>query len=54
MPDLGAYAPHVLAAYGITLTLIAGLVALSWRRSERVRRTLSDLETTRRRASHER
>ena len=30
MPDLGRYAGTVLGAYGVTLALIALLVAVSW------------------------
>ena len=35
MPELGRYAVHVLASFGVTLVLLGGLVALSvarWRR----------------------
>ena len=35
IPELGRYAVHVLAAYGVTVLLLGGLVALSvarWRR----------------------
>ena len=38
MPELGRYAATVLAAYGVTLALLAGLVAASLWRSARVRR----------------
>ena len=40
MPDLGKYAAEVLAAYGATILLLAGLVWMTWARSRRVRRAL--------------
>jgi len=40
MPDLGKYAAEVLAAYGATILLLAGLVWMTWARSNRVRRAL--------------
>ena len=50
IPDLGRYAATVLAAYGVTLGLLAGLVAVSLWRGARVRRRLAILEA--RRADH--
>ncbi len=44
MPALGQYAGTVLAAYGVTLALLAGLVAVSLRRAERLRRALAETE----------
>jgi heme exporter protein D len=44
MPALGDYAGTVLAAYGVTLALVAGLVAASLRRAARVRRALAEVE----------
>lgn len=44
MAGLGAYAGTVLAAYGVTLALLAGLVALSSLRARRVRRALARIE----------
>jgi heme exporter protein D len=44
MPDLARYAGTVLGAYGVTLGLIALIVALSWERSVRVRRRLTEIE----------
>ena len=44
MPDLGKYAVEVLAAYGVTLGLIAVLVWASVARSRRVRRALEAAE----------
>ncbi len=47
MPDLGAYAIPVLAAYGVTLALLGGLVATSLTRAARVRRALAEAEAAR-------
>ena len=44
MPDLGKYAAEVLLAYGVTLTLLAGIVAISIARYRRMRQTLEDAE----------
>jgi len=44
MPDLGGYAAAVLGAYGVTLGLLAGLIARSLLRSARVRRALAEAE----------
>jgi heme exporter protein D len=44
MPDLGPYMAEVLAAYGASLALIAGLVVSSLVRSARVRRRLEEAE----------
>lgn len=44
IPDLGKYAVTVLSSYGVTLVLLAGLVALSWARHQRVRRALQQAE----------
>lgn len=44
MPDLGQYAFEVLAAYGISLALIAGLIGVSWRRYTHVRAALKKIE----------
>tara|TARA_Y100001933_G_scaffold221676_1_gene231686 strand:- start:1473 stop:1631 length:159 start_codon:yes stop_codon:yes gene_type:complete len=49
IPDLGKYAVPVLASYGVSLLLIAGLVWASLRRSARVRRALEDVEGRRKR-----
>jgi heme exporter protein D len=48
IPDLGKYAGTVLGAYGITLVLLAAIIATSWHRSSRARRDLRRLETSRR------
>lgn len=44
MPDLGKYADIVLWAYGVTLLLIAVLVAVSVWQSTRTRIRLQDIE----------
>ncbi|WP_045389634.1 heme exporter protein CcmD [Falsirhodobacter sp. alg1] len=44
MPDLGKYADAVLAAYGISLCLLAAVIALSWIQSTRMRRRLEEVE----------
>jgi heme exporter protein D len=49
MPDLDRYAATVLGAYGVTLAILALLVALSWWRSARVRRALAEAEARTRR-----
>ena len=48
MPDLGDYAAEVLTAYGASLVLIGGLVALSLARAARLRRRLDEVEGRRR------
>jgi heme exporter protein D len=44
IPDLDKYAGTVLGAYGVTIALIAGLVALSFWRSARTRDALARFE----------
>lgn len=44
MPDLGKYAVEVLAAYGVTLLLIAMLVALTFHRGRKARLALKEAE----------
>ena len=44
MPELDRYAGTVLGAYGVTLALIAMIVAVSWWRSVWVRRRLGEVE----------
>jgi heme exporter protein D len=44
MPDLGRYALEVLASYGVSLGLLAGLVALTLWRAARVRAELREVE----------
>ncbi len=43
-PDLGKYAVEVLAAYGVSLALLAGILGLSVARARRVRRELDEAE----------
>ena len=44
MPDLGKYAVSVLSSYGVTLALLAALVALSWWQGRRMKRQLAEVE----------
>jgi heme exporter protein D len=44
MPELGKYGAWVLGSYGLSLALIAVLVAVSLWRADRVRRSLREVE----------
>ena len=44
MPDLGKYAEAVLSSYAVSLGLLIVLVALSWRRSLRIKSALQEIE----------
>ncbi len=44
MPELGKYATEVLAAYGASLILLVGLVALTLRKGRRARAELARIE----------
>jgi len=44
MVELGKYAGTVLAAYGVTLALVLGLIAVTLWRGARVRRALEEQE----------
>ncbi len=44
MPDLGKYAVEVLLAYGVTLALLAGIVAASVVQARATRRALDEAE----------
>ncbi len=44
MPDLGKYAFTVLASFGVTLVLLAGLVVVTLWRGARVKRALGRQE----------
>ena len=44
IPDLGDYAGAVLSAYGVSIVLLVGIVALSWRQARSVKRRLDDIE----------
>lgn len=48
MPDLEPYSGVVLAAYGISLLLVAGIVLLSLWQSRRIKARLSEAEARRR------
>jgi len=47
MPDLAPYTAQVLAAYAVSLALIAGLVVASVARARRVREELRRIEARR-------
>ena len=44
MPDLGKYAEAVLSSYAVSLALIAILIVLSVRRSNRIKKELQGVE----------
>ncbi|MCE8545880.1 heme exporter protein CcmD [Ruegeria pomeroyi] len=44
IPDLGKYAATVLSAYGASLVLLIGLVALSLRRGRKLRAEMEKIE----------
>jgi heme exporter protein D len=44
MPELGDYAPWVLASYAASGVLIAALIALSFWQRARVKRALAEVE----------
>ncbi len=44
MPDLGKYAVEVLAAYGVSLTLLVAITVMSWRSSRRQKAALEATE----------
>lgn len=52
IPDLGSYAGTVLAAYGVTLALLIGLIGVSLVRAARVRRALARIERDAGRTGH--
>ena len=47
IPDLGKYATEVLAAYGVSITLLVLIVGVSLRRSRKVRAQLDAVEARR-------
>ncbi len=47
MPDLGKYAVEVLMAYGVSIAVLAGLIAMSWRQSQTTKRQLEEVEARR-------
>ena len=44
MPNLGKYATEVLSAYGISLALIFGLLAVTLIKGQRARKALARVE----------
>lgn len=44
IPDLGNYGVEVLSAYGVSIVLLMGIIALSFRHSRKVRAQLADVE----------
>ena len=50
-PDLGIYTTEVLTAYAVSVGLLVGLIALSLRRSRKVRAQLADVEARKDRAN---
>ncbi len=44
MPELGKYATEVMAAYGVSLTLLAVLLVMTLRRGRRARAELERIE----------
>ena len=44
MPDLGKYAGTVLGAYGVSLALLAGIIALTIWQARRAKRRLVEAE----------
>lgn len=44
MPELGKYTAEVMAAYGASLVLLAGLVVLTLRKGRRARAELAKIE----------
>lgn len=53
MVDLGTYAVWVLSAYGVSLTLLAGITLLSILQARRVKDSLRRMEEARAKASAE-
>jgi len=47
MPDLGTYAVEVSLAYGVSIALLVGVVALSVVQARRIKRALDEAETRR-------
>lgn len=44
MPELGKYAAEVMAAYGVSLALLAAIILLSLRKGRRARAELAQTE----------
>jgi len=47
MPDLGKYADTILAAYGVTIVLLATIIITSLLRAAKTKRQLAELEARR-------
>jgi heme exporter protein D len=47
MPDLGTYAVEVSLAYGVSIALLVGVVALSVVQARRIKRALDEAEARR-------
>jgi heme exporter protein D len=47
MPDLGTYAVEVSLAYGVSIALLVGVVALSVVQARRIKRALDQAEARR-------
>jgi heme exporter protein D len=47
MPDLGTYAVEVSLAYGVSIALLVGVVALSVLQARRIKRALDQAEARR-------
>lgn len=46
IPDLGKYAAEVLTAYGVSIALLIGIIAMSVRRSRKVAAQLAKVEAS--------
>jgi heme exporter protein D len=51
IPDLGNYAVEVMAAYGLSILLLVGIVMVSLRRGRKIRAQLVKVEARRERAN---
>ncbi len=51
IPDLGNYAAEVMVAYGLSILLLVGIVALSLRRGRKISTQLAAVEARRDRAN---
>lgn len=52
MVDLGKYAFVVLSSYGVTLTLLAALIGLTFWRSARIKTALAEIEARQQRKTN--
>ncbi|MEM6618610.1 MAG: heme exporter protein CcmD [Pseudomonadota bacterium] len=44
LPDLGPYAGDVIAAYGVGLAILVGLISMTWWQARRAKAKLDALE----------